>query len=69
VRAELVDEAEGAGAVAVEVEDEVFALEADRFRRALVKLGDGGYGVPVAAHQLAHGSSLADGGECLVLFC
>ena len=59
-------QAEGAGAVLVE--DEVLAEEAHLHRPLVVHLGDGGDGVPVAAHQLAGGCAGADSGVAVICF-
>ncbi len=65
VRAEPIDEAERAGLVLVK--DEVLAKEADGLGGPLIEFGGGSDGVPVAAHEFAHGRALADLGEVLVL--
>ena len=65
VRAEPLDEADRAGLVPVE--DEVLAEDAHRLRGTFVELADGGDGVPVAAHQLAHGRARADSRQPFVL--
>ena len=49
------------------VEDEVLSEETHRLRGALVELGGCGDGMPVAAHQFAHGRASADLGESFVL--
>src|SRR5205823_6135178 len=50
-------------ALAVSVEDEVFAEEADRHSGGRWELAAGGDGVPVAAHQVAAGAAGADAGQ------
>src|SRR5438034_482328 len=64
VRAVAVEQA--VAAARVPVENEVLAHEAHGQRRMLVELRDGGDGLPVAAHQLAHRRAAADAREPLV---
>src|SRR5439155_82344 len=65
VRAVTVEQA--VAAARVPVENEVLAHETHGQRRMLVELRDGGDGLPVAAHQLAHRRAAADAREPLVL--
>ena len=64
VGAEALDESERAGPVLVE--DEVLAEDADGLRWALHQFAGGGDGVPVAAHEFAHGRARAHLGEFFV---